>query len=392
MKIEEEKRSDLDFLPEAMVEEMLKRQSKVIEKIGDRIKGLVKIKEKIRHALENNNLVKNFADELTSPFYPTTAGVDGTRSIIRQLSLDTAAIAALAVEGLIPPKEQGIWEKPHYILNIYLLKHSIRTDTFLRHLMFSYELQLATKSPHKVVFLDGSFTSFLVGLGQGFQLKRQVLEEQQIKEAEELAEEIQLRQEDTLKNFVTVLTSPRVDQFFVAIPKYTSRNEVNTKLKECGLTAPLIDETDDKGLLSLVLEPLEYVGPLSLTRPEDRWHFTGVSDKAEREVVEAMNNLQVFYFRPSRMHPALRVEVSNSVASDKHKLRVLLEALLNQTTVPGIMEPYPLYIADLFVKHVHGGLMELREAAIGEMGKTKELDLPDFYLALHDYRSESGFE
>lgn len=48
---------------------------------------------------------------------------------------------------------------------------------------------------------------------------------------------------------------------FIAIPKYTSRNKVNTKLKECGLTSPLIDETDDKGLLSLILEPSEYVGP-----------------------------------------------------------------------------------------------------------------------------------
>jgi hypothetical protein len=390
--MKEEKVSDLDFLPEAMVEEMLKKQSEVIEKIDNKIREFVKIKEDIRRVLKNNNLMRSFADELTPPSYPTTAGVDGTRSIIRQLSLDTAAIAAVAVEGLIPPKEQGFWEKPHFALNIYTLKHSTYTDAFLRHLMFSYELQLATKSPHKVVFLDGSFISFLVGLGQGFQLKKQVIEEHQIREAEELAKEIQLRQDETIKNFVTTLTSPRVDQFFVAIPKYTSRNEVNTKLKEYGLVTPLIDEIDDKGLLSLVLEPLEYVGPLPLTCSEDRWHFTGVEEETEQEIIKAMNNLQVFYFRPSKMHPALRVEVSGSVANDRHKLRVLLEALLNQTTVPGIMEPYPLYIADLFVKHVHGGLMELREVAIGEMGKIKELNLPDFYLALHDYRSESGYE
>jgi hypothetical protein len=392
MKTDEEKVSDLDFLPEAMVEEMLRKQSEVIKNIDDRIRGLVKIKENIRRILKDNNLIRSFADELTSLSYPTAAGVDGTRSIIRQLSLDTAAIAAIAVEGLIPPKEQGFWEKPHFLLNIYLLKHSMHTDTFLRHLMFSYELQLATKAPHKVVFLDGSFTSFLIGLGQGFELKKDFFEKHKVKEAEKLAEEIQSRENETIRNFVTTLTSPRVDQFFVAIPKYTSRNEVGMKLKEYGLTTPLIDEIDDKGLLSFVLEPLEYIGPLPLTRPEDRWHFTGVSDKAEQEIVEAMNNLQVLYFRPSRMHPALRVEVSSSVANEKHRLRVLLEALLNQTTVPGIMEPYPLYIADLFVKHVHGGLIELREAAIGEMGKRKELDLSDFYLALHDYRSERGYE
>jgi len=212
-----------------------------------------------------------------------------------------------------------------------------------------------------------------------------------MKYLKELTEEVRLREAKTLENFLTSLTSPRVDQFFVAVPKYTSRNELNYKLKESGLSIPLLEEIDDKGLLSMVLKPLEFVGPLRLTRPEDRWHFTGVSKDVEQKIVGAMNELRVFYFKPSRMHPALRVEVAPSIATEKPKMRVLLEALLNQTTIPGVLEPYPLHIADLFVKHVHGGLMELREAAIGEMGKSKELDLPDFYLALHDYRSERGF-
>jgi len=34
--------------------------------------------------------------------YPTTAGVDGTRTHIMQLAMDTLAVAAVAVEGLIP--------------------------------------------------------------------------------------------------------------------------------------------------------------------------------------------------------------------------------------------------------------------------------------------------
>ena len=386
----EEKGRDLDFLPEAMVEEMLKRQNGVIQRVGNRIKDLSKIKGKIRQKLEKTNLLRNLGEEISSPTYPTTAGVDGTRSIMKQLSLDTAAVAAIAVEGLIPPKEPRHWEKPRHLLNLYLLRHSRQTDPLLRHLMFSYELELATKAPHKIVFLDGSFTSFLIGLGQGFQLKKQALKGK-MKYLKELTEEVRLREAKTLENFLTSLTSPRVDQFFVAVPKYTSRNELNYKLKESGLSISLLEEIDDKGLLSMVLQPLEFVGPLLLTRPEDRWHFTGVSEDVEQKIIGAMNELHVLYFKPSPMHPALRVEVASSVATERAKMRVLLEALLNQTTIPGVLEPYPLHIADLFVKHVHGGLMELREAAIGEMGKSKELDLPDFYLALHDYRSERGF-
>jgi hypothetical protein len=386
----EEKGRDLDFLPEAMVEEMLKRQSGVIQNVGKRIKALSEIKGKIRQKLEETNLLRNFGEEVSSPTYPTTAGVDGTRSVMKQLSLDTAAVAAIAVEGLIPPKEPRHWEKPRHLLNLYLLRHSRQTEPLLRHLMFSYELELATKAPHRIVFLDGSFTSFLIGLGQGFQLKKQSLAGR-MKYLKELTEEVRLRETGTLENFLKALTSPRVDQFFVAVPKYTSRNELNYKLKESGLSIPLLEEIDDKGLLSMVLKPLEFVGPLRLTRPEDRWHFTGVSKDVEQKIVGAVNELQVFYFKPSPMHPALRVEVASSIATEKPKMRVLLEGLLNQTTIPGVLEPYPLHIADLFVKHVHGGLMELREAAIGEMGKSKELDLPDFYLALHDYRSERGF-
>ncbi|MFN7106536.1 MAG: hypothetical protein ACK4M3_08170, partial [Pyrobaculum sp.] len=86
-----------------------------------------------------------------------------------------------------------------------------------------------------------------------------------------------------------------------------------------------------------------------------------------------MNKLQVFYFRPSRMHSALRVEVSGTIADDKHKLRVIMEALRDQT-IRGILEPYPLYIADQFVKHLHGGLAELRETIINDVGKAKDLD------------------
>ena len=385
--IEEERRRDLDFLPEAMVNEMLQKQTSVIEQVGTRIKEFSKIKEKIRQKLIETNLLKNFAEEVHQISYPTTVGVDGTRSIIRQLSLDTAAVASVAVEGLVPPKETRLWEKPHHLLNIYLLKHSLSTDPMLRHIMFSYELELACKAPHMVVFLDGSFTSFLVGIGQGLYLKN--------KGEKAIQEAIKERENQTLNNFLTVLISPRVDQFFIAIPKYTSRNEVNIKLKETGFQNTLLDEVDDKGLLSMVLRTQEYAGPLKLTRPEDRWHLTGVSEnfaELRGKILEAMNNLHIFYFKPSPIHPALRVEIASSIAEDDRKLKTIIMALVNQTAVSGIIEPYPLHIADLFVRHVHGSLLELREAAIAEMGKVKELNLPDFYLSLHDYRSESGFE
>ena len=366
---------------------MLEKQREVINKIKDNIEHASSIKRNVREILEDEKLIRNFADEVRQRSFPTTAGVDGTRSRIMQLSMDTAAVAAVAVEGLVPPREPRLWPKPHHIVRFFLLEHSPETDVLLRALMFSYELELACSAPHRVVMLDGSFTSILVATGQGLH-KRE-------KGPKALAIEIENRISHTLRNFKTVLTSPRIDQIFVAVPKYTERKEVINILKEKGLTDPILDRLDDKSLMTLVLRSQEVVGPLELEAPSSPWHLTGVPDEyanLAEEIVEAMGKIYVIYVRPSPIHPALRIEVSSNVALDRRRRNILIEAILNQTTSPGIFEPYPLYVADMFVKHVHGSLLELREAAISDIAKSGTIELPDFFLSLHDYRSEGRLD
>lgn len=395
---EEKPRKDLDFLPEAMVQDMLSKQAEVIGRIGGDIKKLGSLKARIREELISAGLIRNFADEARQRSYPTTAGVDGTRSRIMQLSMDTAAVAAVAVEGLTPPRETRTWEKPQHIVRIYSLEHNPRTDECMRGLMFSFELELACKSPHRVVMLDGSFTSTLVGIGQSLLYRNEA--------PAELRAEIESRLKHTLRDFLEVLTSPRIDKIYVALPKYTERREVIKILRERGISDPVLDKVDDKGLLTIVLRSQEFVGPLPLEQPKPfhpgmrPWHLTGVPQEfsdletaitGRNGVDGAMDKLQVVYLKPSPFHPALRAEVSRQVALDRRRLLILLEALLDQMT-PGILEPYPLYIADLFVKHVHGSLIELREAAIADMARERDVDLSDFFLSLRDYRSEGRFE
>jgi len=384
---EDQEGKDLDFLPEAMVEEMLSKQKDVIGRIGGRIRNLSSIKEEARGILSDIGLLKNFTNIVRQKSYPTTVGTDGSNSRIMQLSMDTSAVAAVAVEGLIPPRENRIWEKPHHIVNLFLLEHSPYTVELLRYLMFSYELELASKAPHRVVMLDGSFTSVLVSIGQGLYTRNLG--------PTELKNEIESKILQTLNNFQMLLTSPRMDQIFVAIPKYTERREIITKLEDKGMNYPFLIGQDDKAFLTMVLHPQEFVGPVKLEEPKSPWHLTGVPEQntdLKNKITQAMDELYVVYVKPSAIHPALRAEIPASVAMNEHRLLILLEALIEQTTIPGIFEPYPLYIADMFVKHVHGSLIELREAAISDMAKFKELNLPDFYLSLHDYRSEERFE
>ncbi|MEM4973409.1 MAG: hypothetical protein QXR87_06870, partial [Candidatus Hadarchaeales archaeon] len=180
----------------------------------------------------------------------------------------------------------------------------------------------------------------------------------------------------------------------------SSRIEVISKLRERGFTFPAFSVLNDRALLTAVLEPGEVILPLEISPTEEekkRWHLSGVEAHPDlegiaKDVKESVGNLYVMYFRPSAAHPVLRLEVSPSVARNRHRLSILLEALLDQTRIPGIMEPYPLYVADLFVKHAYGALVELREASLSDVDRVVGGEFSHAYLSLHSYRTEGGYE
>lgn len=385
----------LDFLPEALVDEMLKKHHAIVSDLGQQLREVGKVKESVRIGLQELGLLKNVNDLLSQRSYATTVGVDGSYVIIKQLSLDTVAVAAVAVEGLVPPKEPRHWEKPQHIVNIFPVEHHPDTTRLCRGIMFSYELELACKAPHRVVFLDGSLTSQLIGIGQSLST---------IKDREgsghnapaQLVAHLKQRLEKTLKDYLHVLLSPQVDRVYVGVPKYSSRSEVLHTLAENGLSAPILKRLNDKGILSTVLKAGDVVGPIRLIQSEtDQWHISGVPREytpLRDRIIEAISNLHVLYFKPSLGHPALRLEIGEAAATNRHRLSLLLEALLDQSRISGVIEPYPIHIADLFVKQISGALSELREAALSELGEIVEMNFADVYLSLHDYRTEGGFD
>ena len=385
----------IDDLPEAMFEEALRKyEANILNKVNSYLTNVSDLREVIREKLYNLNLLRNIGEIVQHKRYPTTCATDGAYAINKQLTVDVVAIAAVAVEGLIPPKEDRIWEKPHHLIEIYPVEHKQRTSSVCRGIMFSFELELATKAPHSIIFLDGSLTTQLIGLGMSFSA---------IKNEEVpllLSEKFEERAEQTLKNYLKVLTSEKSDQIFAGIPKYSSRHEVATKLieeyPELGKSVDL-EKYNDKGLLSLVLKPDEVVGPIKLTKSEEegRWHLSGVRgeyDEYEKKIVEALDELYVIYYKPSPSQPALRVEIPRSIAFNNARLSILLEGLQEQSKFAGIIEPYPLYLADMFVKHLSGALSEIKNIVISDLGTLSKISSLDVFIAMHEYRSVGGYE
>ena len=150
-----------------------------------------------------------------------------------------------------------------------------------------------------------------------------------------------------------------------------------------------MDGYEDRGLLSFILEPSELVGPIPLEQPSQEWHinnplkFKPLFDK----IVNYLKEIHVIYYRPFAHVPALRIEVSKNVAQNNNRLSVLLEAIKLQCIGGGIMEPYPLYLADRMVKHLGTAVPAMRKAMMQEMAKDWGDDITGLYLAMHGYRT-----
>jgi hypothetical protein len=72
------------------------------------------------------------------------------------------------------------------------------------------------------------------------------------------------------------------------------------------------------------------------------------------------------------------------------RLAILFESLRLQCGAPGVMEPYPLYLADRMVKHLRTALPAIRKTTTQEMSLKWEDSLGNIYLAMHGYRTEWG--
>lgn len=369
-------------LPEALVDELISQSEQAGDFLYRSFDDLQKKRHLMHKSLNETGLLKKDTDIGYSPI-PTTCGVDGSYAIERLLSTDLVAAAAVAVEGLTPPSETRHWEQPHHKAFIQPLNHDPDTGTVARAIMMTMELELAYKSPHEVVFLDGSLTTPLIYLNQalnkldqnpGFELREQLLNSL----------------EGALFAYKVILTAMQTDRIWCGVPKYTVRRELGNQLNWSS-------NCDDKALLTFILSAGELIKPMPLQKPDEPWHLklASVSDSEAlvslgNEVTAALGHLFVIYYRPTTWTPVLRIEVSPSVAENQHRLAMLLQAIKHQCSTPSIFEPFPLYMADRMVKHLSRAIPAFRQVATQHMAYKYEGDIGEIFFAMHGYRTEAG--
>ena len=98
----------------------------------------------------------------------------------------------------------------------------------------------------------------------------------------------------------------------------------------------------------------------------------------------------MFYYKPHGWLPALRVEVGESIATNKHRLATVLQGLKHQSATPSMLEPYPIYIADRTVKALARAIPAFRQVTTQQIGENYEGEIGEVFFAMHGYRSEMG--
>ena len=381
MQMNEEPRQFPD-LPAALVEEVIRQASTAGDQLIINFRSLRDAREGFRHALEGKGVIRHESD-LGCPPAPTTCGADGSYAIERLLGADLTAAAAVAVEGLTPPSEHRHWDQPHHLSYVEVEKHHEDTTTVLRSLMLGRELQLASSAPHDVVMLDGTLTLPLIYFNQALN-KAPKTKDLRCSRAF-LAGAVSF-----LEAYRAILVSSRSDKQYIALPKYSTRREI-------GLHVGWTGEHDDRGLLTLLLKPGEYTLPLVLQRPPEPWHLNvrclAKDNRAKvlgEEIVQALAASQTLYYKPQPWLPALRIEMSTSIASNPGRLAIVLQGLKHQCATAAMLEPYPLYLADRTVKALARAIPTFRQVATQRVSETYEGDIGDVFLSMHGYRSESG--
>lgn len=288
-------------LPDALVRDLLAAAAPVAAKVKARFESLRASRGEYRRSAQSAGLIRRKAD-LDVPREPSVVGIDGSYQLHRLTSLDLCAAASVAIEGTAK-EARRYWQQPYHRFWADTTPHHDATTLVLRGLMTAMELDLARQAPHDLVLLDGSFASLIIYLNQGLRNASQGLS---------LGDELRQRwqSQNLLSQLIQVLRSDRV----IAVPKYTSRNELSVKL------GPVVaNAVDGRTLATLMLEPGEYTAPQPIygrtdTSESEEYHLPKewCSSDEQEAMNDAMRSIQAIYYRPFGWVPALRLEVPGS--------------------------------------------------------------------------------
>ena len=358
-------------LPEDLLNNLLAEAGPMVARVEEMLSPAIEHRDQLRRSLEEAGLIRLFRD--VEP--RTICGVDGGFAVERTAAIDMLLSVAVGVEGLA--EGTTAWESTQYQWWARADRHDLDNERLCRGVMIGQELAILASAPHEVRILDGSHLTLVIQLNSALTSVSTDVRA----EARRVWERL---------NTIASLNQTCRSQTVVAMPKYDSSRVITELLEDrIGEQIP----GDDKHLLTLLLDPGEYVTPQQV--PHDPWaalHFNAVTSADDdlasglTEAIEPLKqrDLLFTYFKPDELSPAFRMELKRDVDDDY--IDVLCSTVAGQITGPFVREPYPQYLADVMAKSVGLGLSALQAAVQLALSRLGRPELSEFLV--HSYRTE----
>lgn len=353
-------------LPDVMVAELLALAPDVAETLSGRVAGLSERREGMRERALSEGLIRELDQAVPGLDGLTVAAVDGSCAVERLSGVDVYAAAAVRVPGFGGSVEPT---PPGHAIEIHAVDALMNGSRLNQALMSFQECELVSSSSADLVLLDGAISSITLSAGLALQNTNE--------ERDSLSHAVGKWWRNHAKDAIQdMMRSCAV----VSIPKRsTADNEFATETLVFENR-----EADMTGLATanLILEESEYSLPMSLRPERMNLRGTGLPDDYVEELMPLFADMRVVYFRPRDWSPAYRLELAPSGAENRELLERQLALLREQVVNPAMREPYPLYLADRFVRSLSLGMSAVTEAVRRDVtARSDDVELVSRFLS-----------
>ena len=339
-------------LPDVMVQALLERSSEVSDALTCRVNELAEQQCELRNRACREGIIIKLPDSVPDLDGKTVVAVDGSATVERMAGTDVYAAAAVRVAGYgaeVEPKPPEHAVKMHAVGG---LADGRQMNLALMGIL-ECELALASESKDDLVLFDG--TVFSVVIASGLAL-RGIGDPR-----DDLSKTLHRRWLDVRPEIPKLLQSVAV----AAIPKRSTAD--NEFVRYTRLFAN--EESNWTGLTTanLILEAGEYTTPLPLPTERLGLRNTPLESAYVDHLNLLLDEMRVVYFRPREWSPAYRIELVPRVADDSSLLERQLALIREQCVNSAMREPYPIYLADRFVRSLGKGMAAVVEAVRGKV-------------------------
>lgn len=357
-------------LPEDLLNDLLAEARKMVDRVKEMLSPAIEHREELRRTLDDAGLIQRFREVEAG----TICGVDGGFAVERTAAVDMLLSVAVGVEGLA--EGTTAWESTQYQWWARADPHDLDNERLCRGVMIAQELAILADAPHEVRILDGSHLTLVIQLNSALTSYS----------ADVRAE---ARRVWNRLHTIPALHETCRSHTIVAMPKYDSSRVITEMVQTLrGEQIP----GNDKHLLTLLLDPGEYVTPQRV--PQEPWsalHFNALAGDEDlgAGLTEAIaplkeRDLLFTYFKPDELSPAFRMELKSQLPD--YYIDVVCSTVAGQITGPFVREPYPQYLADVMAKSVGLGLSALQAAVQLALSSLGRPELSEFLI--HSYRTE----